>query len=803
MKDAKKHIAQMTLEEKASLCTGLNMWQTPGIERLGIPSIMMTNGPHGVQKQADDADFVGISNSLPATCFPPAVIQAATWNRDLIFQLGEALGEECRQEKVSILLGPGINIKRSPLGGRNYDYYSEDPYLTGEMAKQHIKGVESQGVGASLKHYAVGNQEFRRMTINAVVDERALREIYLVGFENIVKDAQPWTVMNAYTKVNDLYCSENNYLINDILKMEWGFKGLVLTDWGSVNDRVAGLRAGVDLEMPGPSKDNQAAIIAAVKSGELDEAVVDRALERILPIIFKSEETLAQDYAYDKQAHHDLARRVAEEGIVLLKNENQTLPIVENAKIALLGHFAKKPRYQGGGSSLTNATMVDNLYDEMVKRVGKANVLYAHGFPEKDKAPLDEALLAEALEVSAKADVVVILVGVAVSEGGDQPSMKLPASHQALIEKVSAVHKKVVVLLSNGNPLEMPWADKVPAILEGYLAGQAGAGAQADILLGNVNPSGKIAETFPIKLEDNPSHPYFPGGPSTVEYRESIYVGYRYYDTAKQNVLFPFGHGLSYTTFEYRDLHVQVKNDSAKITLKVKNTGRVAGKDAVQVYVRDVESTPFRPSKELKGFAKVHLNPNEEKDVTIELNRRAFAFYDVTQKDWIVEAGDFEILVGASSRDICLTTTIRLDSTQHASPIADRDSLAPYYAPTSAPIPQSAFAAVYGRALPENIQPQKGTFTLNTPIGDMNDTFIGKQLFNLMSSQVKKMFKGTEEDNPLIGMVENMLKEMPLRSLGMMSNGALKRPTMNALLLMMNGHGFKGFAALVKSLVAK
>ena len=803
MKDIKTILSQLTLEEKAALVTGLNMWQTAAVERLGIPSVLMTNGPHGVQKQAEQGDFVGISNSLPATCFPPAVIQAATWNRELIHEMGAALGEECRQEKVSILLGPGINIKRSPLGGRNYDYYSEDPYLNGEMAKQHILGVQSQGVGTSLKHYAAGNQEFRRMTINAVVDERALREIYLAGFETIVKDAQPWTVMNAYHILNDVYCSENARILNDILRNEWGFQGFVVSDWGSVNDRVAGLKAGMDLEMPGPSLDNQKAIIAAIKAGQIDTAVLDRAVERILNIVTNAVETFKTDFTYDKQAHHEIARRVAEEGIILLKNDNQILPIPTNAKVALLGHFAKKPHYQGGGSSLTNAWQVDNLYDEMVKRIGADNVLYSPAFPVKDNAPTDPALLEEALATAAKADYAVIMVGVAVSEGGDQPGMKLPDSHIALIEKISATHKNVIVLLSNGNPLEMPWANKMPAILEGYLAGQAGAGAQADILLGNINPSGKIAETFPHKLEDNPSHPNFPGGPSTVEYRESIYVGYRYYDTAKQNVLFPFGHGLSYTAFEYRNLNVHVQNDSAKVTLKVKNTGKVAGKEALQVYVRDVESTPFRPSKELKGFAKVHLNPNEEKDVTIELDRRAFAFYDVTQKDWIVEAGDFEILVGASSRDIRLTTTVRVDSTQQASTSADGDSLAPYYALTSSSIPQTAFASLYGRALPANIQSQKGTFTLNTPIGDMDDTFIGRQLFNLMSSQVKKMFKGTEEDNPLIGMVENMLKEMPLRSLGMMSNGALKRPTMNALLMMMNGQGFKGFMALLKSLVVK
>ncbi|RJP52363.1 MAG: glycosyl hydrolase [Anaerolineaceae bacterium] len=805
MQDPKTLLSQLTLEEKAALVAGLNMWQTKAIERLGIPSILMTNGPHGVQKQASEAtDFAGMSNSIPATCFPPAVIQAATWNRELIHKMGVALGEECRQEKVSILLGPGINIKRSPLGGRNYDYYSEDPYFAGEMAKQLIMGIESQGIGASLKHFAVGNQEYRRMTINAVVDERALREIYLAGFETIIKDAQPWTVMNAYTLVNGTYCSENPHLIRGILKKEWDFQGVVLSDWGSVNDRIAGLKAEIDLEMPGPATDNQRAILAAVRAGDLPEATLDRAVELMLTLIFKAQETFAKgDFTYDKQAHHDLARRIAEEGTVLLKNENQILPIPESAKVALLGHFAKKPRFQGTGSSLTNPTMVDNLYDEMVKRIGEANVLYAPGFPEKDKAFIDEALLAEALEVAAKADYVVVMVGVAVAEGGDQPSMKLHASHTALIEKVAAAHKKVIVLLSNGNPLEMPWLANVPAVLEGYLAGQAGAAAQADILLGRVNPSGKIGETFPIKLEDNPSHPYFPGGPSTVEYRESIYVGYRYYDTANAPVLFPFGHGLSYTTFEYRELSVQARNDSASVTFKIRNTGNKSGKEAVQVYVRDVESSHFRPFKELKGFAKVHIQPKEEKSVTIELDRRAFSFYDVGKKDWILETGDFEILAGASSQDIRLKTTLRLDSDQQASSYADRATLAPYFSPTPALISRDTFAALYGKPLPENSTPQKGSYTLNTPFGDMSDSWLARQLLNLMNGQVKKMVGGDDPDNPLLAMVENMLKEMPLRAMLMMTNGALKRGTLEALLMMINGRGLRGFGALVKSLVRK
>ena len=798
-------LSQLTLEEKAALVAGLNMWQTKAIERLGIPSILMTNGPHGVQKQSSQAtDFAGMSNSLPATCFPPAVIQAATWNRELIHEMGIALGEECRQEKVSILLGPGINIKRSPLGGRNYDYYSEDPYLSGEMAGQLITGIQSQGIGASLKHFAVGNQEYRRMTINAVVDERALREIYLSAFEKIVKDVQPWTVMNAYTLVNGTYCSENPYLIGEILKKEWGYQGVVLSDWGSVNDRVAGLKAQIDLEMPGPATDNQRAILAAVNSGDLPEAALDRAVERLLALIFKAQETLAKgDFTYDKQAHHDLARRIAEEGTVLLKNENQILPIPETAKIALLGHFAKKPRFQGTGSSLTNPTQVDNLYDEMIRRIGEAHVLYAPGFPEKDAAPVDDTLLNEALGVAAQADYVIVMVGVSVAEGGDQPDMKLPAAHAALIERVADLHKRVIVLLSNGNPLEMPWLNKVPAVLEGYLAGQAGAGAQADILLGRVNPSGKIGETFPVQLEDNPSHPYFPGGPAVVEYRESLYVGYRYYDTAHIPVQFAFGHGLSYTSFEYRDLLVHVQKDSAKVTFNVKNTGNRAGKETTQVYVRDVESSPFRPFKELKGFAKVHLNPGEEKEVTIQLDRRAFSFYDVDKQDWILEAGDFEIMVGASSQDIRLTTTLRLDSDQQASACADKAALAPYFSVTPATLPRGAFAALYGKSLPENVTPQKGSYTLNTPFGDMKDSWLARQLLKLMNGQVKKMVGGDDPENPLLAMVENMLKEMPLRAMLMMTNGALKLPTLEALLMMINGQGLRGFGALMKSLVKK
>jgi beta-glucosidase len=799
MKNVNSIISQMTLEEKAALCSGKDFWHLKGIDRLKIPSIMVTDGPHGLRKQAGEADHVGLNESVPATCFPTASALAATWNRDLIFEVGKALGQECRQEKVGVILGPGINIKRSPLCGRNFEYFSEDPYLTGEIAKSHINGVQSQGVGTSMKHYALNNQEHRRMTGDSVVDERAMREIYLAGFEIAVKESQPWTVMCSYNRINGTYACENKYLMTDILKEEWGHQGLVVTDWGAMNERVDALNAGVELEMPGTPNGNDERIIAAVKSGELDVTVLDRAVERILTLIFKADETLSKDFTYDKQAHHELARRAAAEGAVLLKNDGQLLPFPANTKIALIGRFAKTPRYQGAGSSLMNPTQLDNLHDELVKLIGAENILYAAGYTEKGDAA-DDTLIQEAIETAGKADVAIVCAGLPdmyETEGIDRAHMHMPSGHNALIQRLAAAHQKVIVVLSNGAPVEMPWVDDVPAILEGYLGGQAGAGALADTITGRVNPSGKLAETFPLKFSDTPAQPY-PGGPEVVEYRESIYVGYRYYDTVGQDVLFPFGHGLSYTAFEYRDLSVKAEKDSAKITFKVKNTGNRLGKEAAQVYVRDVESTAFRPQKELNGFIKVELQPGEEKEVSIELNRRAFAFYDVTQCDWIVEAGDFEILVGASSRDIRLTATIRLDSNQQASFPADRERLAAYYDfPKGASVSQKDFEALLGRPIPANAPTPKGMYTLNTPISEMSGSFIGRQLFQMMKDQIGKMIKD-KEDTPTGAMMAHMVQEMPLRSMLMMG-GAFNRAKLEALLTIINGRFFRGLFAFVRA----
>lgn len=790
-------LQQLTLEEKASLCSGLNFWYLRGVERLGIPSIMVTDGPHGLRKQLGDASSVGLTDTAPATCFPTASALAATWNRDLIREVGVALGEECRQEKVSVILGPGMNIKRSPLCGRNFEYFSEDPYLTGEIARSHITGVQSQGVGTSVKHFALNNQETRRMTTDSVVDERAMREIYLAGYETAVKGAQPWTVMCSYNRINGTYASDHRALMTDILKGEWGHQGLVVTDWTAMNERVDALTAGVDLEMPGPAKTNTARIIAAVKTGALDVRVLDGAVERLLALIGKAQDTLSRsaDFTYDADAHHALARRVAGEGAVLLKNEWALLPLRAGASIALIGRFAKQPRYQGAGSSQMNPTRLDNLHDELAKLIGQDRIIYAPGYTDSGDAA-DEALIQEAMGAAQRAEVVVVCAGLTDMyevEGLDRRHLNLPPGHDALIARLAAAHANVVVVLSNGAPVAMPWIADVGAVLEGYLGGQAGAGAIADILIGRVNPSGKLAETFPHALADTPARP-FPGGPVTVEYRESLFVGYRWYDSACIDVLFPFGHGLSYTTFAYRDLEVAPADDEVIVRFKVRNTGAVAGKETTQVYVRDMQSTPFRPNKELKGFAKVDLQPGEETEVSLTLDARAFAFYDVPGRAWVVEAGDFEILVGASSRDIRLTAVCARAANGVVSPV-DRARLAAYYDVAAGPgFSQSDFERLLGRPVPPNVKSRKGEYTMVTTLGDMDDSFIARQFHGLIKKQTAKMIKDT--GNPVVGLIVGVtIQEMPLRGMADM----LGRARVEALLAMINGRYLKGLWGLITS----
>ena len=798
-------IAQMTLEEKASLCSGQNFWFTKPIERLGIPSIMLTDGPHGLRKQEFSSDHLGINESVPATCFPTASALAATWNRDLVEQVGVALGEECRQEKVGVILGPGANIKRSPLCGRNFEYFSEDPYLSGEMAKSHIQGVQSQGIGASLKHYAANNQEFRRMTIDAVVDERALHEIYLAGFEIAVREAQPWTVMGAYNRLNGTYCCENPFILREMLKEKWGHTGLVLTDWGAMNERIPALKAGLELEMPDTTGDNDTLIVEAVRSGELDETVLDEAVERILEMIFKAQETLSEDFTYDPDAHHALARRVAGEGAVLLKNESKVLPLRKDTRVALLGAFAQSPRYQGAGSSLINPPRLGNLYTEMVKIAGADHITYAAGYPNKGLA-VDKNLVNAAVNTAREADVVVIHVGLPDSfevEGVDRTHLKLPEGHNRLVEAVAAIHDNVVVVLSNGAPVEMPWVKDVQAILEGYLGGQAGAGALADILYGIVNPSGKLAETFPLKLEDNPSYTNFPGGPKTVEYRESLYVGYRFYEIVEKEVLFPFGYGLSYATFAYEDLSLNKPDITDQETLTVKltvhNTGDIAGKEIVQLYVSPGSPTAFRPKMELKGFTKVDLQPREAKEVTFTLDRRAFAHFSTAISTWQVESGVYRILVGASSHHILLDGEVRVTSSQPNLPIPETDRLPAYVDfPADANISQADFEALLGRAVPPNFISKGETATINTPLADMQHSLIARQLQKIIKKQTEAII-GDDPDSPNAQTIQSTLNDTPFRTLILFGGDSFNQGMAHGLLMMINRKFFKGLKLLLQS----
>ncbi len=669
-------VKKMSLEEKAALCTGASPWSTTPIESLGLPELTVSDGPHGVRRVADVNNL--IAASLPATCFPTASCMASTWNVDLIHAMGQALAEECIALKVDVVLGPGANMKRTPLGGRNFEYYSEDPYLAGQMATSFITGVQSKGVGTSLKHFAVNNQETRRLSISSEVDERTLREIYLPAFETAVKKAKPWTVMCAYNKLNGTYCSENHRLLVDILKDEWGFEGFVVSDWGAVHDRVASLKGGLDLEMPGPRERRVKAVIEAVHSGALSESVLDESVHRILDIVFKAAET-SKGGSFDTARHHALARRIAAEGMVLLKN-NGILPLGDEKHIAVIGRTAKEAHFQGGGSSHINPTRVDNPFEELQKLAGDVELSYAEGYPMDDS--FDQALIDEAVKNVRTAKVALLYLALPESkesEGYDRPDLDLTPQQVALIKAVTAVQPKTIVILNNGAPVVMSeWIDGTAAVLEAWMMGQAGGGAIADILYGKVNPSGRLAETYPLKLADTPAHINFPGGNGEVRYGEGIFIGYRYYDAKEVPVQFPFGYGLSYTTFVFKNPKVSAATfrdvDGLTISVDVTNSGEVAGKEVVQVYVHDHKSRLVRPSKELKGFAKVELQPGETKTVTLELDFRAFAYFHPAYKQWITEDGEFDILIGASSADIRCTQTVTLQSTLELPSILSRES---------------------------------------------------------------------------------------------------------------------------------
>ncbi|AIQ31500.1 glycosyl hydrolase family 3 [Paenibacillus sp. FSL P4-0081] len=749
-RDIKEVISKMTLEEKASLCSGISAWNTIALPEHGISSIMLTDGPHGLRKQTGAEDHMGLNNSAPATCFPTAAGLASSWNRELIEKVGTALGEECQAEGVSILLGPGTNIKRSPLCGRNFEYFSEDPYLSSELTTKHIQGVQSQGVGTSLKHFAANNQETKRFNIDAIIDERTLREIYLASFEGAIIEAQPWTVMAAYNKINGQFCSENRNLLTEVLRDEWGFKGFVVSDWGAVSERDAALSAGMDFEMPTSNGVGTKKIIDSVSSGSLSVETLDTAVERILEITFKALDSKKETATYDRNAHHELAREVAAESMVLLKNEDQILPLGKKGEIAVIGAFAKKPRYQGAGSSRVNPTKLDIPYDEIKSTCTDAQVVYAEGY-SLNSDEINDEIIAEATKAASEAEVAIVFVGLPEkydAEGVDRKHLRLPGNQDALIEAVAEAQRNTIIILLNGSAVEMPWVNKVKGIIEAYLGGQGMAGAVADLLFGDRNPSGKLAETFPEKLSHSPSYINFPGERDKVEYREGLFVGYRYYDKVEMEPLFPFGHGLSYTTFEYSDIRLNKKeiNDTEEVTVtaKVKNTGNRSGKEVVQLYVKDVVSSVIRPVKELKGFEKVALEPGEEKVVTFKLGKRAFAYYHVELKDWVVESGEFEILMGKSSMDIELSETVYVHST---------------------------------------VKINK-KYTLDSTLGDIGAELAGKQL---VSKIIEGMgFGGSDSDAPFGMDLESLLHSLKLRIVE--AHGGFPREKLEELLETLNSN---------------
>lgn len=803
-----KLLKELTLEEKAALCSGVSSWETTPISRLGIPSVFMSDGPHGVRKEQKKEGGIGniFTESIPSTCFPPAVTLASTWDRELIKEIGGALADECLQLGVSTILGPGVNIKRNPLCGRNFEYFSEDPYLAGEIGAEYVKGVQEKGVGVSVKHYAVNSQEHKRMVASSEVDERTLREIYLPAFERVVKAAKPYTIMCSYNPVNGVYAAENRKLLTEILREEWGFDGIVISDWGAVNDRVKGVMAGLNLEMPSSNGECDADIVRAVQAGKLPEKELDKVVKEILEYAFKCYKTLEKTKGYkaDYEKNHNLARRAAAEGSVLLKNQNSVLPLDFGKNFAVIGGLAKHLRSQGSGSSQLNPIKTVSFLEALDGQ--NIKYAYADGYTMESDRP-DTVKIAEACKLAADKDFVIVFAGLTEdyeSEGFDRTHMEIPASHIALIEELYNHNKNIIAVLTGGSPVEMPWLDKVKALLNVYLGGQAGGEATLDVLSGKVNPSGKLAETYPLKLSDVMSTNYF--AKDVAEYRENVFVGYRYFDTANKPVLFPFGYGLSYTQFEYSDMALSSseisEKDTLTVTLKVKNTGERAGAETVQLYVRDTVSTIFRPDKELKGFTKVKLLPGEEKTVEFKLDGRAFSFYNVNANGWTVEEGEFEILAASSSRDIRLSAKVFVNAKKREIP--DYRDVAPVYydMQKAAEIPLNQFEAVLGRSVNEHPAKKKGEYDFNTVIGELNNGAFAR-LFRFISKKasVKLLPKGASKVQKLMTVKGAM--DMPIRNLYRMSGGAVSYEVGVSLLDVFNGKTFRGLAGVIRGATKK
>ena len=789
-------LEQMTLEEKASLCSGLTNWLTKPITRLGIPSVWMSDGPHGLRKEMQTGGTNIMQKAETATCFPTAVTTASSWDPELLEEVGSILADEAKAYKVTTLLGPGVNIKRSPLCGRNFEYISEDPYHAARMGAAFVHGVQKEGVGVSLKHFCANNQEHIRMCIDSVVDERALREIYLTPFEYIVKKEQPTTVMCSYNRVNGTYLSDNKLMLTDVLRGEWGYKGIVVSDWGAVNDRVEGIKAGLDLEMPGNGGMNDKHIVEAVKAGTLDEADLDKVVLRMIKFAFDCKEQEGNGYKIDFDAHHKIARKAAAQSAVLLKNNDNALPLNPKQRVAVIGALAKNLRYQGAGSSHINPPKTVS-FTEAMRNEGQS-FAYAAGYSLKGDG-YNKKLIDEAVKVAKGKDAVLLFIGLTdayESEGFDRTHMNMPRSHNILVDEISKVNDNVIVVLSCGSPVKMDmWECKVKAILNLYLGGQAGGEAAYDLIYGKVNPSGKLAETFPFKNEDNVVAKYFPMGPRTVEYRESIFVGYRYFDAAKKAVQYPFGHGLSYTKFEYKNIKLSSKKvkegEKLTVTFTLKNIGDVAGAEVAQVYVCPPKSKIYKADRELKGFKKVFLEPGEKKKVSIELDERAFSYYNVNINDWHAESGEYKIIVAASSRDSRLYDSVEVITGKPDVEVPDYSNTAPvYYAVDNmATIPEKQFETVLGYTLPNNNKFKKGELTINNSVKQVAVSPTGKALYGILNVGAKIVALGAE--NP--EMITNSVNDLPLRSFSGWTGGLVSQKSVDGLLDMCNGKkgGFK------------
>ena len=786
MQNTELLLKKLTLEEKCALLSGAETFKTRGMPQHGIPQIWLSDGPHGLRKQAGESDHLGLNPSVPATCFPTASAVANSWDAALGEEIGAALGEEAAAQEVSVVLGPGLNMKRNPLCGRSFEYFSEDPYLAGKLAAGYIRGIQSKGVAACPKHFAVNSQETRRMASDSIVDERTLREIYLTGFEIAVKEGHPRSIMSSYNLVNGTYANENKHLLMEILRGEWGFDGAVITDWGGSNDHALGVKNGSTLEMPAPGGDSVRELLAAVESGEISESDIDARLSELLPLVFDTKAALdAAPREFDAAAHHALARRAAEESLVLLKNEGSLLPLAAGTKVAVIGDFAKNPRYQGAGSSMVNSTQVDVLLDNLID--SELNIIgYQQGFDRHGKP--DAALQKSACELATQADTVILCMGldeIAESEGLDRSNLRLAQNQVDLLQAVAAVNPKIVVVLYSGSVVETPWLDNCQALLYAALGGQAGAGAVADALTGKVNPCGKLAETWPLAYADVPSAADFATRRKTVEYREGLYIGYRYFTTAEKAVRFPFGYGMSYTTFAYSDMAA----DEQGVSLTVTNTGSVAGTEIVQLYVAKKNSELFRPEKELKGFARVTLAPGEKQRITIMLDDKAFRFWNVKANRWEIEGGEYELLVGASVEDIRLCEKISVHGTATVHPYEDRD-LDCYYKGDVLSVSDADFEKLLGHPIPNG----KTKIDRNLTLGELNHARspLGWLVWLVLTILLDVSYKRGKPDLNIL-----FQYNMPLRALAKMTNGAISMGMVDGIVMELQGFWILGLVRVI------